>query len=1045
MQRLLSFIVVMALSGLLNDVHAQGVAVDVSESNLQTESSASTASPRLAAMKEGEVQIVVRLKDAPLAVANGSNNKRLGGRLTPDQQRAYLSQLKQQQDALMGQIAALGGRELARVSKAHNALMVAIDASSVSALKKIPGVAAIRPVLNYELALTETVPYISAASVQAAGLTGAGIKVAVLDTGIDYTHRNLGGPGTEAAYMAAYGISSSDPKNTTRDGLFPTAKVVEGFDFVGEVWPSGPLAFDHDPIDFEGHGTHVADIIGGLSTDGLHKGVAPGAALLAIKTCSAVSSACSGIALLLGMDFAVDPNGDGEISDAVDVINMSLGQDYGQREDDLSQAAANATHAGILVVAAAGNAGDRPYITGSPATTPQVLSVAQTQVPSAMVQQLKINSPAAIAGLYPNTATVSWAPIGAGFTGNVAWVGRGCPAGSISPGSPADPYLDNPAGKVALIDRGACNISPKVERAAQAGAIGVLLAQNVAGDATSFGYGGGAMFVPTLVITQSVGTAIKTNLLAPVNVTVSSAFVIPLVGSMVSSSSRGPGYSYNTIKPDIGAPGASVSAVAGSGSDEEPFGGTSGATPMVAGSAALVLQALELEGIMASPTEVKARLMNTAETNIFINPAAQPGVLAPIARIGGGEVRVGKAVSAWTAAWDAGDPASVGLSLGFHRLIGMNQAKKKVLVRNYSATTRTYSVVPSFRYANDAAGGAVTLSAPHSITVPANGSSTFVLTATVNANLLPPWNLNGGSLGGRGDLLQGLEFDGYVTLSDPYDTIRLPWHILPYKAASVRPAATNVTLSGGTGSLALTNAGGAVAGPVSVFSLTGTSPQLPAATLPRPGDNFAIIDLKSVGARVVNIGTSPSWSGNLGVQFAINTYGQRAHPNYPAEFDVFIDINRDGIDDFALFTAEFGGFGASGQNLVAVFNFTTSAVSAFFFTDVDLNSANSILTAPLSAVGLTPSTQFDFTVVGFDNYFTGVVTDVIPTMTYRLDTPRFTGTGVPASGVPVNGSSTLSISEVPGGAAQSPSQTGLLLMYRNARTGVEADAVTITP
>ena len=123
-----------------------------------------------------------------------------------------------------------------------------------------------------------------------------------LDSGVDYTHRNLGGPGTAAAYADAYGVNGADPRNTTRDGLFPTDKVIEGFDFVGEAWPNGPLAPDPDPIDFDGHGTHVADIIAGRSLDGLHKGVAPGASVLALKVCSSVSTSCSGIALLQAMD-----------------------------------------------------------------------------------------------------------------------------------------------------------------------------------------------------------------------------------------------------------------------------------------------------------------------------------------------------------------------------------------------------------------------------------------------------------------------------------------------------------------------------------------------------------------------------------------------------------------------------------------------------------------------------------------------------------------------------------------------------------------------
>ena len=98
---------------------------------------------------------------------------------------------------------------------------------------------------------------------------------------------------------------------TTVIGLSPTAKVVEGYDFVGELWPafSDDLAPDEDPIDFNGHGTHVADIIGGKSLDGSHVGVAPGVTLYAYKVCSAVSTLCSGMAILEGIDASLDPDG----------------------------------------------------------------------------------------------------------------------------------------------------------------------------------------------------------------------------------------------------------------------------------------------------------------------------------------------------------------------------------------------------------------------------------------------------------------------------------------------------------------------------------------------------------------------------------------------------------------------------------------------------------------------------------------------------------------------------------------------------------------
>src|SRR5437867_10405188 len=344
----------------------------------------------------GPLQLVVQLSAAPLAVADGLNAKQLGSKLNPAQQRNYLNQLARLQDGTMNQIRSVGGSEVARVSKSLDALIVNIDASQVNALASFSYVRSIRPVQTYEIDLSDVVPYIGAQAVHNLGFDGTGVRVALLDSGIDYTHADLGGPGTAAAYTAAYGTKIDDPRNKNTDGLFPTAKVIGGFDFVGERWPTGdpacgvdskgnPLVClrpDPDPIDCGpstipapcagGHGTHTSSIIGGAGS------VAPGASLYAVKVCSAVSTSCSGVALLPGMEFALDPNGDGNISDAVDVINMSLGSSYGQKEDDLSAASANAVNLGVVVVSSAGNSADRPYIVGSPSTTPEVISVAAT-------------------------------------------------------------------------------------------------------------------------------------------------------------------------------------------------------------------------------------------------------------------------------------------------------------------------------------------------------------------------------------------------------------------------------------------------------------------------------------------------------------------------------------------------------------------------------------------------------------------------------------------------------------------------------------------
>lgn len=959
------------------------------------------------------------------------------GKPSKDSQRSYAQALNAEQDQVSSKVRQLGGTELARVNKALNGIVVLLDARRVRELEASAGVLSVRPLNHYEMELNTTVPYIGAAALHAGGNNGAGVRVAVLDSGIDYTHATFGGAGTSAAYQAAYGTTTADTRNTTTDGLFPTAKVVGGFDFVGEVWPSGPLQPDADPIDCGpaaigapcagGHGTHVASIIGG------HNGVAPGVSLYAVKVCSAVATSCSGVALLQGVDFALDPNGDGDVSDRVDVINLSLGSNYGQIEDDLTAALDDAAGLGVVVVAAAGNAGDKPYIVSSPSIGKNVISVAQTQVPTAKVVPLVVNSPPAIAGTYRNTATLDWSPVGAGVTGNVAFIGRGCPDGSgvgVPPGG--DPFLASPAGKVALIDRGVCSVSLKVDRAVAAGAIGVLIGLVAPGDAVTFAYGGGTHFAPALVIQQSLSNSIKANIAAPVNVTISESNAISLAGSMVTTSARGPSYSSNSIKPEIGAPGASVSAEAGTGTGATAFGGTSGATPMIAGSASLLLQARP--GL--SPQEVRSLLMNTSETNIFTNPVLLPGALAPITRIGGGEVRVNKAAPSQTAAWNKDDMAG-GLSFGYTPVAKTMKLKRDVVVKNYSGASRTYTITPSFRYADDAASGAVAIKAPSSIKVGGGDKKSFEVEITINAGLLPTWTLNGGSGGGNGPSLQTVELDGYIKIDGGFgNVVTVPWQVLPHRAADVAANDKSVNLNAaGTGSVTLKNKSAVLAGRFDVFSLTGESDKISKKLLPQPGDNFAVVDIRAVGVRLVDLGPS-----GLGVQFAIDTHGVRAHPNYPAEFDIYIDNNQDGVDDAVIFNLENGGFGATGQNVVASgkIDGTLPAPAVRFFADADLNSGNIIMTAPLSALGLTPATPFTFSIYAFDNYFTGNLTDSVVGMSYTLGTPKFAPSTF-ASSVPASGSATLGVSSVPGGDLASPSQTGLLLMYRDAEGSTKKD------
>jgi minor extracellular serine protease Vpr len=952
-----------------------------------------------------------------------------------DQRSKIVTQQARTGEMLMG----LGAEELGRVQVAHNAIAVRVDASQLQQIALVPGVKAVRPVINYELDLSETVPYVGGSAVQTAGVDGAGVKVAVLDSGIDYTHRNLGGDGTLEAYEAAYGVSPADPKNTTRDGLFPTAKVVDGYDFVGEAWPNAARTEDEDPIDFEGHGTHVADIIAGRSADGTHKGMAPGASLVAVKTCSAVSSSCNGVALLLGIDFALDPDGDDDLSDAVDVINMSLGSPYGQVEDDLSLAAANAVELGVVVVASAGNSANKPYVTGSPASTAGVISVAQTQVPSATAIPLVVNSPAPIAGVYGNTATLSFAPVGNGVIGDVVYVGRGCPAGSVNGTNPDDPYLAVPSGKIALIDRGGCSVSLKVDRATEAGATGVLIGLVAPGDAVSFSFGGGDAFVPSLVIQQSLSGAIKARLAAAeiVNASISNAAAINLEGSMASSSSRGPAMGTALIKPEIGAPGESLSAEVGTGNGETAFGGTSGAAPMVAGAAALMIQAHPNRSV----AQIKAMLMNSAERTVYTSPAVVPGELAPITRIGAGELRVDRAVKLKAAAWNV-EAKSAALSFGAVEVPIVTVLKKRVRVENFGLQHRNFKVTPTFRYAEDESSGAVRVVAQPFVNVAPGGAAEFDVLLVIEPRKLPSWTLNGGSRGGDGAGLNGPEYDGYITLTAGSERLSLPWHVLPRKAS------LTTSIFGrhrGSDAIWLTNLGREL-GEYDVFSLIGTSPRIPREELPGPGDNFAVINIKSVGVRFL----PASVAGIDVLEFAINTFGRRSHPNYPAGFEIYLDTNGDGQDDYLIFNSELSGFAATGQNGVFVAKLPATSGTGVFFADADLNSGNIILTVPVDVsgvatpprgyVGVTLGTTIGVSAYVYDNYFTGIYTDQILDMRFKVGSPRFSA-AEPFGSVP-----SFSRSPVPLVKANVPpadsSETGVLVMYRRNAL-IEAEAVPV--
>jgi subtilisin family serine protease len=893
---------------------------------------------------EGPVQLSIRMEEP--SAARGGN----------------AATIRSQQAEVTSLIESLGGTVHGSVQTVLNAVFASVDASKVADLAANPAVVTIRQVADYELDLPDTVPYIGGTDVHDAGFDGTGVTVAVLDSGIDYYHAAFGGSGDPNDY-------ANDDPSIIEAGTFPTAKVVDGFDFVGDNWTGGtgspPLAPDPDPLDSGPgafHGTHVGDIIAG------NLGVAPGASLVAVKVCSSVTPSCSGIALIEGMEFAVNAG--------VDVINMSLGSVYGQAfDDDLSAAVDGATEAGVLTVASAGNSSDKPYVTGSPAAAPTALSVAQTQVPSALLVEMQVTAPAASAGFY-NAVHQDWS---AALTEHIFGpVQYGDGAGGSLDGCSTGPDPNDPAfspfpagsldGKIVAVDRGVCNFSTKIQNIESGGGVLGIIMLVASGAPFQGAFGGGDLpQIPGYMINQADGNILRAG---NAEVSFDPATGIPLVGSMVGTSSRGPSMNFNNLlKPEIGAPGGSVSAEVGTGTGATPFGGTSGAAPMVSGSAALLLDAES----NLTPAEVKARLVNTADPDIDTAPGAG---LAPVSRIGGGEVRVNRAFDSDAAAWDD-DSSSPALSFGFVDASGTVELTKTVEVHNYGGSAISYDIDATFRYGNDEATGAVDVSAPGSISVPAGGSETFEVTMTIDGSLLNNWSGNSGSQGANPAWLNSLEYDGYLVLDADGDAndIHMPWHVLPRKSADVEVDRVNKNVTftnNGVGDTTL-----------EVYDLIATSDDLPEGDR---GEQNPTPDFRAAGVAFYDV-PETFCASELLVAFAVNTWERQTHANAPALFEFDIDIDNDGVFDYAVLNADLSfaspSFNLSdGRNVVFAVNLETGGLSAFFFVDHETNSANTVLLVCGEQIGLDAAAVQQSKQVGFgfavDTYFQGATTDVVP-------------------------------------------------------------------
>lgn len=728
---------------------------------------------------DGRAGVIIVLAGQPAALAYAQALQGGGGLMATtiagNASRTAVQQRVSEQNIFMNTLnnSHVSYNEIFRVQRALNGIAVRMAPADMEKVRKLPGVERVEYLPIHTINNVTSVPFVNAPAVWGAqpnlalpyNATGAGIRVGIIDSGIDYQHPAFGGTGVLADYQANDATTIADTIGGTP--IFPTAKVVGGFDFAGDAYDASNAPVpDPDPMDCGGHGSHVAGTVAAVGEDNtgasyagayypippnyanddfrIGPGVAPQASLYALRVFG-----CGGTTDLVtqAIDWAMDPNGDQDLSDRLDVINMSLGSPFGMSFDASAVASDNAAATGMIVVTSAGNSGDTFFITGSPGTGKKVISVANVADAGVPGTLLNVTAPAAITGTYVATAAGYANPVGnpappppKGQTNDVVLVDDG--SGTLTDGCQT-PFANAAAlaGKFALIDRGSCNFTVKAQNAEANGAIGVIIVNNVIGDPVPIlmqGTATGApIAIPGIMISQVVGSQIKAQLAAN---TVTAVMQAANAGDTLNaSSSRGPRGDGDSIslKPDLAAPGTSIPSVQTgitctaanlgcispapsgfiAGGQNLLLSGTSMAAPHVAGLMALLRQL----NPTSSVDELKAMAMNTAAHNVSLGANAAPP-LFPASRIGAGRVDAARAATAKVLAYNTNDPSAVSVTFDVEPA-GVTNALHSVTLKN--RTPIPQNVTLSLDTLLDSPGVAFSIPGNTTFTLPASGTVNF--------------------------------------------------------------------------------------------------------------------------------------------------------------------------------------------------------------------------------------------------------------------------------------------------------------------------------
>lgn len=592
------------------------------------------------------------------------------------------------------------------------------------------------------------------------GGLGKGVRVAVIDTGLDYTHADFGGPGTSAAYDAQSPTTRTWWQDLSKLGK---AKIAGGYDFAGDDYNADPDATDYQPIpdpdpnplDCGGHGSHVAGTTLGygvtkggktftgnyakLSADKLMAmkvgpGMAPAAKVYSYKVFG-----CEGSTnvVMEALDRAVDPNGDGRFEDHVDIINMSLGSPYGPVDDPENAVVNELTKYGVLTVASNGNEGDLTDVGGSPGNSVTSLAVGSTVDAYQLLDGLKVNAPGDVAGMVAGQFSVAynWAdepPV----TGAVVALSQASNLDGCSALNSTDAAAV--AGKIAWLTWDSddttrrCGSAGRSANVANAGAIGAVFT----GDVSPFGAGiTGSATIPVFQLTKNATAELQPAVTAgTLNVTFDGQYggtikdMDSSIADTISSfTSRGNHGSIAAVKPDVAAPGDTiVSADVGSGNGGISFSGTSMASPLTAGVAALV----KAKHPGWSPLQLKAAVVNTAGHDLYTGPNHTGDKYGP-ARVGTGRVDAKAAFKTEALAYVGKNNA---VSATFAPLAapidgGPVARSQKVTVQNVGKSTTKFTV--SYQAINSQDGISYSVS-PASFKLAKGKKTTVTVTMTVD-------------------------------------------------------------------------------------------------------------------------------------------------------------------------------------------------------------------------------------------------------------------------------------------------------------------------